>query len=278
MISIITVVRNGASTIERTILSVINQDYSDFEYIIVDGVSTDDTLAILNTYTDKIAKIISEPDAGIYDAMNKGISVAKGDWIYFLGCDDILYEPSTLSKIISNDLAGIDVIYGNVLFLHSLQVYDGEYNYEKLCVRSPCHQAVFYRKELFKQFGYFSTQYVTASDYVLHVKTFCGGARWKYTDQIIAIYNETGASFYGKGDKTFYNELFKICFDNFNPYISNLALSRLFYSTYPSFFVSHKLTITLRYLSLIIQKVGLFKIIQNFFVLFLKYKIKNEQD
>ena len=102
MVSVVTVVRNGIKTIEQTILSVINQDYHDFEYIIIDGVSTDGTLEILNKYSDKISKIISEPDVGIYDAMNKGIALANGDWVYFLGCDDVLYESSTLSRILEN--------------------------------------------------------------------------------------------------------------------------------------------------------------------------------
>ena len=98
MISIITVVRNGATTIEHTILSVLSQDYPDFEYVVVDGISSDGTLNILEKYSDKI-RYVSESDAGIYDAMNKGISLAKGDWIYFLGCDDLFYCKSTLSNI-----------------------------------------------------------------------------------------------------------------------------------------------------------------------------------
>lgn len=277
MISIITVVRNGVSTIERTILSVISQDYLDFEYIVIDGVSTDGTLDLLYKYSDRI-KIISEPDSGIYDAMNKGISMANGDWIYFLGCDDAFYETSTLTNIKFNDQTGIDVIYGNVLFLHSNQIYDGEFNYEKLCHTSPCHQAVFYRKELFARFGNFSTDYLTASDYVLHLNTFCGGAYWKYIDQIIAIYNETGASLYSRNDKVFQRELFRICVDNLSSHISDLALSRIFYSTYPRFFMAHKLSLNYKYLSLIIKRVGFIKLLRNFFMLFFRYKIKNVQN
>lgn len=278
MVSIITVVKNGVSTIEKTVLSVINQDYEFFEYIVIDGVSTDGTLDILNRYSDKIDTIISAPDNGIYDAMNKGISVAKGDWVYFLGCDDTLYDTSSLSKVMTNDLNGVDVIYGNVKFKYSHEIYDGEYDFDKFTVRSPCHQAVFYRRELFRQFGNFDIKYLTASDYVLHVKTFCGGAHWKYIDQIIAIYNETGASYFGKKDKAYYSELFKICYDAFSSKVSDLALSRVFYSLYPRFFVSHKLSESFKYLSLLIKKVGLLKLIKNFFLLFLKYRIRNEQD
>lgn len=278
MISIITVVRNGATTIEKTILSVINQDYNDFEYLIIDGVSTDGTLNRINNYSDSIKTVISEPDKGIYDAMNKGIALAKGDWIYFLGSDDILYENSTLSQVFSNDLSGVDVIYGNVKFLHSHQIYDGEYSFEKLCVRTPCHQAVFYRKKLYERFGTFDINFTTASDYVLHIKTFSGGAKWKYIDQVIAVFNDTGASYEGKRDKAFYNEFFRICFDNLGNKISDMALSRLFYSAYPSFFISHNLSNGFNYLTLIIKRVGFINLIKNFFALFLKYKIRNEKD
>lgn len=84
-VSIITVVRNAEKTIEKTIQSVINQTYDDYEYIIIDGCSTDTTNRIIETYLNHISKYISEPDAGIYDAMNKGISLANGKWIYFWG-------------------------------------------------------------------------------------------------------------------------------------------------------------------------------------------------
>jgi glycosyltransferase involved in cell wall biosynthesis len=278
MLSIITVVKNGASTIEQSILSVINQDYSDYEYIIIDGVSTDGTQEIIKKYSDKIHRFISEPDKGLYDAMNKGISVSTGDWIYFLGSDDLLYANSTLSQLFSNNLSGVDVVYGNVEFLHSHEIYDGEYDYDRLCLRSPCHQAVFYRKELFEKFGRFSTDYLTASDYVLHVKTFCGGAKWKYFNQIIAVYNEIGLSYSGRLDKKYYNELFGFCYDNFSSKVSDMTLSRIFFSAYPRFFITHKFPESIRYISLIIKKIGFLRLIRNFFALFFKYKIKGAQD
>ena len=273
MVSIITVVKNGAKTIERTILSVINQDYNNFEYVVIDGVSTDGTLEILDNYSHKITTIISENDSGIYDAMNKGISIAKGEWIYFLGCDDIFYETSTLKKVFSNDLTGVHVIYGNIEFLYSHQKYDGIYDFEKLCLRSPCHQGIFYRKELFEKFGNFNIDYVIAADYDLHIKTFSGGAKWLYMEEIISVFDETGVSSMGKNDKLFRNEFFKICFDNLGHKISDLALSRLFYSSYTRYFISHKLAASWKYFSLIIKRVGAWNLIGNFFVLFFKYKI-----
>jgi glycosyltransferase involved in cell wall biosynthesis len=275
MLTIITAVKNGAKTIERTILSVLNQNYQDFEYIVVDGVSTDGTLEILKKYSYRI-KVISEPDTGIYDAMNKGIVASSGEWVYFLGCDDILYSDLTLSKVFSYDLSETDVIYGNVEFLNSHQIYDGEYDYTKLSLRSPCHQAVFYKKILFNKYGCFDTVFSTAADYVLHVKTFCGGARWTYINEIIAVYNEKGISF-TKRDKKYYSELYRILFDNFSSRISEITLSRLFFSHYPEFFFSHSIKESFLYLKLTISKIGLFELVKNFFLLLYNLKIRNAE-
>ena len=114
-ISIITVAYNASNTIETTILSVVNQTYPNIEYIIIDGGSTDGTIDIIKKYESKITKWISEPDKGIYDAMNKGINLARGEWINFMNCGDSFYENNTL-QVISDTIINskdINVIYGN---------------------------------------------------------------------------------------------------------------------------------------------------------------------
>lgn len=256
MISIITVVKNGVATIERTILSVVNQDYLDYEYIVIDGVSSDGTLTILNKYSDSIAKIVSEPDKGIYDAMNKGISLAKGEWIYFLGCDDVLYNNSLLSDIfLSTQYKDYDIVYGNVLFLGNNVIYDGEFDYEKLCNRSICHQAIFYRKELFEINGCFDTRYVNSADYVFNVILFCSNNKWLYINKIIAIYNEKGTSFRSK-DKNFLNDSFAIRYDNFRPFVSKYVLSRIFWSSFFRYSISHNILNSFKYISLVFKDIG----------------------
>lgn len=111
-ISIITVVFNGEPLIDRTIKSVLEQTYTNIEYIIVDGLSNDRTLTIIKQYSSRIAKIISEKDKGIYDAMNKGLKIATGDYVLFLNAGDELYTNTTLSKVFEN-YANADVYYGN---------------------------------------------------------------------------------------------------------------------------------------------------------------------
>ena len=98
-ISVITVCFNAVETIEETILSVINQTYSNIEYIIIDGASTDGTVDIVNKYRDKIACFVSEPDKGIYDAMNKAVKVAKGDWLFFINSDDVFINNECLQNV-----------------------------------------------------------------------------------------------------------------------------------------------------------------------------------
>lgn len=110
-ISIITVVFNNVKDIEYTISSVISQTYSNIEYIVIDGASTDGTLEVIYKYQDSIDKVISEPDKGIYDAMNKGLSLATGDYVLFLNSGDTLYDEHTISTVVQKG-NGADIIYG----------------------------------------------------------------------------------------------------------------------------------------------------------------------
>lgn len=113
-ISVVTVVYNSKALIENTVKSIINQSYSHIEYIVVDGGSTDGTIDILNRYKKNISTLISEPDRGIYDAMNKGISLATGDFVVFINSGDKFSSPDILEKIFSNsNAAQADVIYGD---------------------------------------------------------------------------------------------------------------------------------------------------------------------
>lgn len=114
LITVVTVVFNGEKFLEETILSVINQTYDNVEYIIIDGGSTDGTLDIIKKYQHAIDYWVSERDKGIYDAMNKGIDLATGDWINFMNAGDGFYKNETFANDVFNDCSGVDVIYGNV--------------------------------------------------------------------------------------------------------------------------------------------------------------------
>lgn len=114
MVSIITITYNAAATIERTIASVEKQDYRSIEYIIVDGGSTDGTMQIVGRHMSSINRCVSEPDNGIYDAMNKGLKLATGIYVWFLNSGDELNEPDTVSKVMAS-ARGADVYYGDTV-------------------------------------------------------------------------------------------------------------------------------------------------------------------
>ena len=161
LISIVTVSYNAVKDIEKTILSVLNQTYPNIEYIIIDGGSTDGTLDIIKKYEDKISYWVSEPDKGIYDAMNKGTLKATGVWLNFMNAGDTFYNEHVLEKVFKdNDWSDADVIYGNVNI---------EYP-KKTKLKKPlplkrieqqmvfCHQGSFVRTMLQKQY-LFNTTY-----------------------------------------------------------------------------------------------------------------------
>jgi glycosyltransferase involved in cell wall biosynthesis len=117
VVSLITVVYNGKRFIEPTIRSVINQKCTNFEYIIVDGGSTDGTLDIIRKYEKQISKWITEPDSGLYDAMNKGINLATGDYLWFMNAGDEIYDPEVLCKIFENIKDNADIYYGETIII-----------------------------------------------------------------------------------------------------------------------------------------------------------------
>ena len=175
LITVITVVFNGAGTLERTILSVINQSYDNVEFIIIDGGSTDKTLDIIHKYEHAIDYWVSEPDQGIYDAFNKAVSCASGDWICFLGADDFLWDDAALANLIPSLLIAnpnTKLVYCRVGIVNAQQelIYIAGEAWHlakpKLSTgMSVPHQGLLYRRSWFEQYGLFDTTYKIASDY-----------------------------------------------------------------------------------------------------------------
>ena len=195
LITIITVCDNASKYIEKTMLSVINQTYSNIEYIIIDGGSSDDTLEIVKKYQDKIHYWISEPDKGIYDAMNKGIQKATGEWINFMNCGDSFYSKSTIEDVfnLANPLS--DIIYGDI----NLQYEFG--NYIRLAQKPTdtnympfYHQASFSRKTLMQK-TLFDLKYKICADKDFFYKMYNNNALFDYVNITIANYEaENGVS------------------------------------------------------------------------------------
>lgn len=195
-ISIITPVYNNEKDIANCIQSVANQTYKNIEHIIIDGNSTDNTLRIIKENKAKYDYInyISEKDKGIYDAMNKGIELATGDYLYFMGSDDEFYHDAILHEIAS-ELEGFDVVYGNVYFKHKNIIYGFEADINKLKYNNIPHQAIFYKRTIFDELGYYGNSFVVSEDYILNIKCFKENKIIKkYINKIICNFNDTSLS------------------------------------------------------------------------------------
>lgn len=187
LISVITVVFNGKNYIEQAIRSVIGQTYDNVEYIIIDGGSTDGTLDIIKQYGEAIDCWISEPDHGVYDAMNKGIKLSNGDYILFLGCDDYLFD--VFHEIVNSFQEKTVSYYGDVILSKNKNAYGGRFYSLKLFIKNIPHQAIFYSRHVFADFK-FDCKYITVADYALNLKIFSNKKHgMKYIPKTIAFYN-----------------------------------------------------------------------------------------
>lgn len=188
-VSVITVVYNDENGIEGTIESVLSQIYKNIEFIVIDGNSNDNTYHIINKYRDKIDILVSENDRGIYDAMNKGIENASGDWIIFMNSGDMFYDKDVLNNIFQYSHAEHDCIYSDVSFFGEKE-YIIETDINKVRIN---HQALLYRKGLHEEYGkYLVSKKVTISDYLFFNKI--STKNWFKTDNIIAKCNNWGVS------------------------------------------------------------------------------------
>lgn len=197
--SIIIPVYNSANTLSENLKSIASQSYADYELVFVDGGSTDETLKIIHHFKTENEHIriqlLSGPDKGIYDAMNKGLNLAQGQWLYFLGCDDKLCSPSILAQVASEIAKeDLDLIYGNVQGAVSGTRYIYNSRSKVLSVGIH-HQSVFYRCSLFNELGKYDLRFKIASDYHFTLKVFLNNRyKTKYVDLDIAYYGEDGYS------------------------------------------------------------------------------------
>lgn len=194
LISIITAVLNARDDLENAIKEVKGQTYSNVEYIIVDGGSTDETIEVLRRNDGAIDYWMSEVDMGIYDAMNKGVEAANGQWLYFLGVDDAFYGRNTLRLVFEDRRIPdeVTVLLGNVMYSDG-QLFKSRFAKSMYFKNTIHHQGVFYRRELFDGFRYgMSTlagsrrRYHISGDYQLNFMLFLKGAKYIHVNQIIA--------------------------------------------------------------------------------------------
>lgn len=200
-ISVITVCWNAETTIERTLLSIVNQTVSDFEYIIIDGKSQDNTMSIIKKYemilNEKIDnfKCISESDNGLYDAMNKGAKIAEGKWLLFLNADDEFYDNQSLENAEALLEDSVDILYGNTMFNH-----DGKTGLRKskpigtITNHLPFIPQSAFVKTIIQQKYQFNTKYRIAADYDCFLRMFFDGKNFVQTNNVFSIFYSGGVS------------------------------------------------------------------------------------
>lgn len=199
-VSIITACFNGVRTIEQTMRSVLEQTYKNIEYIVIDGGSTDGTRRVIEKYRDRLACFVSEPDAGVFDAMNKGIQCATGEIIGLINSDDY-YVPDAVERVVARfSETGADVVHGDFIFLSE----DGKVLQRSCPLDMPpekskymathCHPTVFVRAQLYRARGLFSEKYKIVGDFELLLRFEKAGASFAYLPGDIAYYRTGGLS------------------------------------------------------------------------------------
>ena len=253
-ISVITVSFNSAKTIEKAINSVMSQTYDDIEHIIVDGDSTDQTHSILENYRQQIDKIIIEKDDGIYDAMNKGIKAATGDYIFFLNSDDVFNDEKVLEAFAEKmTKTNKELYYGDLKFYEK-----GKYFIKKqhvinkilLLKNTPCQPTTFYRRDVFEKYGYFDRNYRIVSDYEWFLRVFLKhDISYEYVNCVVSIFNTGGVSTNPQHNELQDKERMDVLTKYFSPFElqSYGFLSKYFRSLIKNPFSSYFLNIIFKY-------------------------------
>jgi len=212
LFTIVLVTYNAEKHIGEFLESLIPRINKQTEVIIIDGLSTDNTINIIKKYQKYISKFISEKDSGIYDAMNKGVALSSGKHILFLGADDkLVINLDELAGFLSDEKA---IYYGDVLLEPSNKLYGGKFSTSKLINRNICHQSILFPRVVFEKYQY-GANYKLMEDYVMNLKLWSSKKfRFIYLEKTISVYNLTGLSSTNE-DLDFKKDSFKLIFKYF---------------------------------------------------------------
>jgi glycosyltransferase involved in cell wall biosynthesis len=214
MFSIIVPTLNAVTTLRVCLDSIARQTCRDFELVVVDGGSTDGTPDIANSFAPNLGarlQIHCGTDQGAYDAMNRGVGLATGTWLLFLGGDDELYEADTLARVAAfiGEHEPSDLIYGDVIPRSASFRYGGAFDLDRLLFKGNiCHQSIFYRRDLFESIGPYNLRYRVLADWDFNIRCFSNPALiTRYIDLVVARYNDMGGLSNTVVDKEFLKRL-----------------------------------------------------------------------
>ena len=196
VVSVVTIVRNDRDGFRKTFDSVVAQDLSGIEYVVVDGASTDGTAELVRELSGQLARWISEPDAGVYDAMNKGWRLATGEWVVFLNAGDWFLDPGVVSSAMAGARPGVDAVFGDAYFLLEGSRHLMPAGRPEDLPRGPfcCHQSLFMRREFLAGLGGFRLEEWPASDYGLIARAHAAGCHWQAVPRPFVTYALGGLS------------------------------------------------------------------------------------
>jgi len=224
-VSVITVVWNNKDTIKDAIESVLNQTYENIEYIIVDGASTDGTLGIIQSYGNKVSKLVSEPDKGLYDAMNKGLKLATGDVVGILNSDDFYVDNEVIQKIVDTfDIKRVESVFADLVYVKpsnlekTIRYYDSsKFTPAKFAYGwMPAHPTFFVKREVYERYGVFKIDYKIAADYEILARFLHKyDVNYAYLPEVIIKMRLGGVSTSGlKSNYILNKEIIRACNEN----------------------------------------------------------------
>jgi len=225
-VSIITINYNNKTGLQKTIDSVFKQSFKNFEYIVVDGNSTDGSKELLQLNQDKFTHYISEPDSGIYNAMNKGIRMATGNYLLFLNSGDCLADKDVIGKVDHQIDGNYDIYYGDIIFEELKQkrtvIFPEQLTFNFFFTDSLSHQSSFIRKTLFDQLFYYNENFKIASDWEFFICAICKeNVPYKHLDILTTVYDGTGFSSTASNYEILYQERNAVLKKNFPAFITD---------------------------------------------------------
>jgi glycosyltransferase involved in cell wall biosynthesis len=248
--SIIIPTFDSSATIKSCLESILNQSFLYFEVCIIDGFSSDNTIEIVKEYSSQYPNIhfVSEKDNGIYDAMNKGIQLAKGEWIYFLGSDDLIHHKDVLQAVYSLDKSEYQVVYGNAKIIGKTawakegQLYDGEFDLQKLLKKNICQQAMFYHKRSFaNKTSLFNIDYEICADWDFNLRCWAR-KEFLFLNMTIVDFYGGGASTRKNANQKFYDDFDKNITKYFGPHVLKKNLPEIL-PAQPELTIFHKILV-----------------------------------
>jgi glycosyltransferase involved in cell wall biosynthesis len=215
-VTVVTVTYNAEKVIEKTLKSIISQDYNNKEIVVIDGESKDSTIEIINNIVKDVDIFISEKDAGIYDAMNKSLEFATGDFLIFMNAGDSFYSIDTISNVVKCITDKRVIYYGNaVYFSENLKeqiTRGGAFDKYRLATTNLCHQTIFYPISVYKSLKY-NIDYSLFADWDYNMRCFKNAIEFEFINQVIAYYDYSGLSLTQR-DLNFERDFKKIIFSN----------------------------------------------------------------